>query len=121
MNKEEIEKILDRLERIDHNKLNNNIDNLEYVTQKYNILDAWNNGLCENVRKKAKENIKNAIDSEKIKVNQYNKNNELIKQWNYIREAEKELNINNANIVSCCKNKRKTAGGYIWRYSNEMC
>jgi len=24
-----------------------------------------------------------------------------------IREAGKELNINNANIVSCCKNKRK--------------
>lgn len=45
----------------------------------------------------------------------------LIKKWNYIREAGKELNINNANIVSCCKNKRKTAGGFVWRYVNEMC
>lgn len=41
----------------DHNKLNNHIDNLEYITQKENVIDAWNNGLCESIRKQAKNNI----------------------------------------------------------------
>ena len=41
----------------DHNKLNNDINNLEYVTQKENVNDAWNNGLCENVREQARNNI----------------------------------------------------------------
>lgn len=105
----------------DHNKLNNSIDNLEYVTQQENIQLAFKNGRCDKVKQKAKQNILKASNSEKIKVNQYDINGNFIKQWNYIREVQKALNINNANIVACCKGKRKTAGGYIWRYAYEMC
>ena len=42
---------------------------------------------------------------------------DFIKQWEYIRQIQKELGINNANIVTCCKGKRKSAGGYIWKYN----
>ncbi len=49
----------------DHNKLNNNINNLEYITQKENIRDAWDNGLCESVREKAKTNIIKAYTERK--------------------------------------------------------
>lgn len=31
-------------------------------------------------------------------------------------EAERKTNICNAHIRDCCKNKRKTAGGYRWQY-----
>lgn len=51
------------INHIDHNKLNNNISNLEYITQKENVKDAWNNGLCENIRKQAKNNIIKAYSS----------------------------------------------------------
>lgn len=103
----------------DHNKLNNSIDNLEYVTQQENIQLAFKNGRCDKVKQKAKQNILKASNSEKIKVNQYDINGNFIKQWNYIREVQKALNINNANISECCRGKRKTAGGYIWRYVDE--
>ena len=108
------------INHIDHNKLNNNISNLEYITQKENTKDAWNSGLCENVRRKAKINILKASESKKLKVNQYDLKGSFIKQWNNIREIQYTLNINNANIVACCKDKRKTAGGYIWRYVDEI-
>ena len=53
------------------------------------------------------------------KVNQYNKNMELIKTWNSISEAAKELGLNTSNIINVCKGgKQKTSGGYIWRYAN---
>lgn len=54
------------------------------------------------------------------KVIQYDKQNHIIKEWDYIIDAEKELNIDRSSIIRCCKGKVKTAGGFIWRYSNEI-
>ena len=32
-------------------------------------------------------------------------------------EKMKELGINHAHISDCCQGKRKTAGGFIWKYA----
>lgn len=48
------------------------------------------------------------------KVKQYDLQGNFIKEWISISEASRELNIHQKNIRACCKNKRKTAGGYIW-------
>ena len=52
------------------------------------------------------------------KENQYDMNGEFIQQWNCIMDAERFLNKKRANvsICSCCKNKTKSAYGYIWKY-----
>ena len=91
----------------DGNKLNNYASNLEYVTQSENIIHAWKNGLSHRHNNK--------------KIAQYDKNNNLIKIYEAIIDAEKETGINNSKITACCKKHygRKTAGGYIWRYVNE--
>lgn len=44
-----------------------------------------------------------------------------IKEWDSARGAERGLkkngvNIHNEHIIECCKGKRKTTAGYIWRY-----
>lgn len=41
---------------------------------------------------------------------------EFIREWDYMSQASKELNINKANIAETCYGKRKSAGGYVWKY-----
>lgn len=54
------------------------------------------------------------------KVAQYNLQGELIKIWNCMTDAGKELNIDISNILKCCRGKRKNAGGFIWQdYEDE--
>ena len=48
---------------------------------------------------------------------QFDKNGNFIKKWTTIKDVEIELGIPNSNIVKCCKGKRKTAGGFIWKYA----
>lgn len=51
-------------------------------------------------------------------VNQYDKDLELIKEWDSITDASKHYNIPTTNISKCCKGERKSAGGFIWKYKN---
>lgn len=47
-------------------------------------------------------------------------NNNLIKEYNTINEAAKELNLKNfGNIYNCLCNKTTTAYGFIWKYKNK--
>jgi hypothetical protein len=36
-----------------------------------------------------------------------------------VKDAWRKTGINRSSISLCCKNIRKTAGGYRWRYANE--
>lgn len=80
----------------DENKRNNNIDNLEFMTLRKNIQYSK----CK-------------------KITQHNLSGELIKEWKSSAEVERCLMIPNSDVTACCRNKRKTAGGYTWRYAND--
>ena len=43
---------------------------------------------------------------------------ELLRRASYKTEPEKVLKIGQPHIIQCCKGKRKTAGGFKWRYKN---
>lgn len=61
--------------------------------------------------------IDNCRYSQAKKVQQLDKKTmEVIKTWDCIREVQYELGICAINIISCCKGRRKTAGGFKWRY-----
>jgi len=100
----------------DHNKMNNNLDNLEYMSLKRNIQDAWENGIYDKRVQKQKESMKgNKIGSRAV--NQYDLNNNLIKQWDSIIEACNYYGWHkNGHISECCRGKMKTSHGYIWKY-----
>ena len=47
---------------------------------------------------------------------QISKEGEKVKLWDSIAEAGKELGIGGSHITSVCKEKRKTTGGWRWKY-----
>jgi group I intron endonuclease len=51
---------------------------------------------------------------------QFDLNDNFIKKWDSIRQANKYTNIRCDHISNCCKNKYgyKSAGGYKWKFEN---
>ncbi len=89
----------------DENKLNNNVDNLEWCTIKYN-----NSYGTHNTR------VSNSLCK---KINQYTADGDFIKTWNSIKVASETLKINAGNITKCCKGVRNKAGDYVWKYADK--
>ena len=77
----------------DENIRNNNVSNLEWCTNSYNV--AYSVGKA---------------------VGQYSKEGTLIKVFNTIADASRELKIPTTNISKCCKGLRKSAGNFVWKY-----
>lgn len=100
-------------EEVDHintNTLDNRLENLRAVSRKENM----NNPLT---KKHLSISIRrSSIQGYKKKVAQYSIEGTPIKEFESTCAAERETGTRNGNIVSCCKGKRKTAGGYIWKY-----
>lgn len=86
----------------DENKQNNNVENLEWCTHKYN------NNYGTRKKRVAKATSKQVI--------QYDINGDFIKIWSSIIEASINTNTNRHSITSCCKKQLKIAGGYRWEY-----
>lgn len=87
---------------IDENGLNNRVENLEWCTPQYNT----NYGTCIRRRsEKCKKNVK-----------QISLDGKYIKLWNGIADAANRLGIDRSSITKAAKGKRKSAGGFLWRY-----
>ena len=54
-----------------------------------------------------------------IPIEQYDLEGNFIKKWESASETERQLGIRQQCIVACLKNRTKTAGGYIWKYTNK--
>lgn len=66
------------------------------------------------------EDNKNKLIKSRSKSVYQIKDNQIIKQWDNISLAQQTLGISGNHISECCKGKRKSAGGFVWRYANEM-
>ncbi len=66
---------------------------------------------------KTEEHIRNNSIARYKHINQYDMDGNFIKSWISSKQAFIELNINYRNISSCLYNKRKSAGGFIWKFT----
>lgn len=65
------------------------------------------------------EETKEKISKAKAKqVDQYSLDGVFIQSFVSLKNIEKQLGYSSGNISNCCKGKRKSAYGFIWRYHN---
>lgn len=96
-------------------KDDNRVENLRWVTGKENC----NNPLS---KQHHKDNFywygkTGKLNPTAIPVLQYDLQGNLIKEWDCMADAQRELGIWKENISACCKGKYKTAGGFKWSYA----
>ena len=92
---------LPEVNHINEIKVDCRAENLEWCDRKYNM------------------NYGNRPYKNALKVQQLDKEDNVIAIFNSIREAGRINNINQSHITKCCKGQLKTIGGYVWRYANE--
>ena len=86
---------------IDENKLNNDLSNLEWCTERENVIHGTR--------------TKRAAEKLSRKVIQLDLNDNVLNEFESIKQAEQKTGALARNISSCCNGKRKSAGGYKWR------
>lgn len=103
------------INHIDENPANNNVSNLEWCSQSENIKKSTKfhshyetiKDMCITRKSKHKDtskNIKQMIDGKIVKI------------FKNSIEVERNLGFDKSFILSCCRNKRKSAYGYQWQF-----
>ena len=98
----------------DEVKTNNTVVNLEWMSQKDNTNYGTRNKRAGEAISKA--NINNPMFSKQVQMLDKS-TGELLATFPSLMEAERVTGIAQPNISSCCLGKRKSTGGYKWRYS----
>lgn len=73
----------------------------------------WSRKFVKKTRKFFKKTKGNIIE-------QYSLNGKLIATFKSGSEAEKLTGINRFSLYHCCSNRQKTAGGFIWKYKDNV-
>lgn len=127
------------IDHIDTNPLNNNVDNLRWVT----VSENCNNNLTRNhislskkghsVNDATKAKISSILkgrklsESTKAKMSQNRKrtiiyafdlNGNFLHKFNSVKEAGMFAGRKYTSVISCCKGRTKTCGNYIFSYND---
>ena len=71
----------------------------------------------DNLKPNLNKYVENVRGCKRKPILQFDLKGNLIKEWEYIRQANK-YGFQHQHIINCCKNKpkNKTHKGYIWKY-----
>ena len=107
------------------------VDSLYMITIKFNTSYKTLKKLCKEYNieyRKDKQKKQKGIPSQSVCVSQYDLENNLLKTFNSFMDASRYLKKNNfttdsnsksvaTKVSLCCRGKRKTAYGFIWKYN----
>lgn len=80
------------------------LDNIQITTWRQN------NG-------RSHDDMRNGINNKRSKsILQYDLDSNFIKEYYSLSQAKRETRIDVSSIIKVCKNKRKTAGKFVWKY-----
>ena len=105
------------INHIDGKKKNNNVNNLEWCSSSENNKHAWDEGLKKSSSKqkeKAKSFIKLGMNKKKRIICK-----ETGVEFESIRKAEKEMNINHSRICDVLTGKQENVKGFHFEYIEE--
>ncbi len=88
----------------DSNKQNNTVQNLEWVTQRENIIYGFMQGNTHSTKKRKVYKVDKETD-------------EILETYDSIAEAARDNNIIKQEIGHCCQGKVKSYYGYKWQYA----
>lgn len=99
---------------IDSDRANCVISNLEWCTASQNAKHSYDTN-----KRREKMNWKIGAENKNSKaVLMLDKiSRKVLRTFDCIMDAERELGVLNNNIVNCLRGRSKTAGGYIWIYA----
>lgn len=106
----------------DGNKLNNAINNLEWVTRKENLKRAKNLGLITTSERQRE--VRNQLpiigrETGKKSIKQFSLEGKLIKIYEAVSDACRERGYDPSALSRAASGKQKTSYGYLWRWSEE--
>lgn len=92
-------------------KTDNKVENLRWATQteQHTFID-------QDIREREIMKNRNSPKQKCRAVCQYTIDGAFICEYPSLSEAERQINVGNANISKVCLGKSKTAGGYIWKF-----
>lgn len=102
----------------DNNALNNHPSNLKWGTHKENMNNPLTREKRGEISKGNKYHFGKKHSGEWGKwVIKLSTKNEILHFYHNCYQAERETGVNHQNICSVCVGKRKTAGGFIWKFA----
>ena len=90
---------LPEVDHVDEDKRNNDVSNLRWVT--------------------ASENVRHSTHKYSCQVKQIDKDGNLIKTWDSLKQIERELGYKSGSISNICKGMRRYVYGFRWEYVNK--
>lgn len=70
----------------------------------------------EESKRKQGEAIKGVNSCKARAILQFSLGGEFIREWSHMKEAWETLKLSQSNVSMCCTGKRKSCGGFKWKY-----